>query len=235
VKVGASAEAELAFEHLPLQDGDVIQLGDLSIRVLFTPGHTPEHISFSLTEPGKRAPTALFTGGALIVGGAARTDLLGDTQAEPLARSLYHSIHDTLLHFPDSVAVYPTHGAGSFCAAPAVANRASTIGQERQWNPLVLAKEEDDFVFRSLSGLPSYPAYFKHLRRINQRGPALLGDVPVLKPLKPEEALQHTVQGVAIVDTQAPCFAAGHIPGAYGIPLTPLITRQAGLFLSGLQ
>jgi hydroxyacylglutathione hydrolase len=226
VQVGTSSKAELGFEHLPLQDGDLIQLGDLSIRVLATPGHTPEHISFSLTEAGKPAPTALFTGGALIVGGAARTDLLGDSQAEPLARSLYHAIHDKLLGFPDDVAVYPTHGAGSFCAAPTVADRTSTIGQERRWNPLVLAKDEDDFVFRALGDLPSYPSYFKYLRRINQQGPALLGGIPVLKPLKPEEVLRQIAQGMVVVDTRHPReFAAGHIPGAYGIPLsTPLIT-----------
>jgi len=226
VQIGASAEAELAFEHLALQDGDAVQLGDLSIRVLATPGHTPEHISFSLIEDGKAAPSALFTGGALIVGGAARTDLLGESQAKPLARSLYHTIHDKLSHFPDSVAVYPTHGAGSFCAAPTVTDRTSTIGQERRWNALLQAKDEGEFVFRALNGLPSYPAYFKHLRRINRQGPTLLGGLPVLKPLKPEEVLQQNAQGVAVVDIRKPRdFAAGHIPGAYGIPLsTPLIT-----------
>jgi hydroxyacylglutathione hydrolase len=226
VQIGASSQAELSFEHLPLQDGNLLQLGDLSIRVLATPGHTPEHISFSLTEAGKPAPTALFTGGALIVGGVARTDLLGDSLAEPLARNLYHSIHDKLLAFPEEVAIYPTHGAGSFCAAPTVADRTSTIGQERRWNPLVLAKDEGDFVSRALGDLPSYPSYFKYLRRINRQGPALLGGLPVLKPLKPEEVLRQTAQGVVVVDTRQPRdFAAGHIPGAYGIPLrTPLIT-----------
>jgi hydroxyacylglutathione hydrolase len=226
VKVGASAMAEMAFDHLPLQDGDIIQLGDLLIRTLATPGHTPEHISFSLTEGGRQAPSALFTGGALIVGGAARTDLLGDTLAEPLARKLYHTIHEKLLQFPDRVAVYPTHGAGSFCAAPVVAERASTIGQERQWNPLILAKDEDDFVQRSLNNLPAYPTYFNYLRRINQRGPTVLGGIPVLKPLDPEEVMRQTAKGAVIIDIRQPYdFAAGHIPGSYGIPLsTPLIT-----------
>ncbi len=226
VQVGASSIAELSFDHLPLQDGNLLQLGDLSIRVLATPGHTPEHISFSLTEAGKPAPTALFTGGALIVGGAARTDLLGDAQAEPLARSLYHTIHDKLLPFPDDVAIYPTHGAGSFCAAPTVADRTSTIGKERCWNPLVLAKDEDEFVYRALDDLPSYPSYFKHLRRINRQGPVVLGGLPLLKPLKPEEVFGLSTQGVVVVDARPPRdFAAGHIPGAYGIPLTtPLVT-----------
>ena len=226
VQVGASAEAELGFEHLPLQDGDVISLGDLSIRVLATPGHTPEHISFSLTEAGKEVPSALFTGGALMVGGAARTDLLGADLAEPLAQRLYHSIHHKLLRFPDDVAVHPTHGAGSFCAAPAVSDRSTTIGQERVWNPLVQAFEEAEFVHRALSGLPSYPAYFKHLRRVNQSGPKLLGGIPVLKPLHPEDLFREISQSVSILDTRSPRdFASGHIPGSFGIPLgAPLVT-----------
>jgi hydroxyacylglutathione hydrolase len=224
--VGASAEAQLGFEHLPLQDGDVIELGDLRIGVLATPGHTPEHISFSLVEAGKETPSALFTGGALIVGGAARTDLLGDNLARPLAHQLYHSIHHKLLNFPDDVVVHPTHGAGSFCAAPAVSDRSTTIGRERLWNPLVQAEAEADFVQQSLSGLPSYPDYFKRLRVINQRGPKLLGGIPVLKPLDPEALSREMDQSVAILDTRSPqAFAAGHIPGSFGIPLgTPLVT-----------
>jgi hydroxyacylglutathione hydrolase len=162
----------------------------------------------------------------LIVGGAARTDLLGQNQAVPLARQLYHSIQDKLLGLPDEVTVYPTHGAGSFCAAPASYERISTIGQEKLWNPLAQTLDEESFVVRSLSGLPSYPTYFKYLRGINQRGPTLLGGVPILKPLNPEEVLQLSSQGVAILDTRPPkAFAAGHIPGSYGIPLeAPLIT-----------
>jgi hydroxyacylglutathione hydrolase len=226
VQVGASAEAGLAFEHSPLLDGDIIQLGDLSIRVLATPGHTPEHISFSLSEAGKPTPSALFTGGALMVGGAARTDLLGEDLARPLAGRLYHSIHDTLLRFPDDVVVHPTHGAGSFCAAPAVAERSTTIGRERQWNPLVQAREETEFVSRALEGLPSYPTYFKYLRRINQEGPKLLGGTPVLKPLSPEALSQGIAGSVAVLDVRSPHqFAAGHIPGSFGIPLgAPLVT-----------
>jgi hydroxyacylglutathione hydrolase len=209
-----------------LLDGDIIQLGDLSIRVLATPGHTPEHISFSLTVAGKAAPSALFTGGALMVGGAARTDLLGADLAEPLARRLYHSIHDQLLKFPDDVMVHPTHGAGSFCAAPAVSERSTTIGKERKWNPLVQASDETDFVQRALDGLPSYPVYFKHLRRINQHGPKLLGGIPVLKPLQPETLAQEMNRLAVVLDTRSPQeFADGHIPGSFGIPLgAPLVT-----------
>ena len=226
LQIGASAEAELAFEYLPLQEGDRIPLGDLTVEVLATPGHTPEHISFAVRNADTTTPKAIFSGGALIVGGAARTDLLGHELSEPLARHLYRTIHHKLLRFPDEVAVYPTHGAGSFCAAPSVAERTTTIGRERQRNPLVRTRSEEEFVRLALSGLPSYPTYYRYMRPVNQQGPRVLGGIPVLEPLAPETVQQQMAQGVAVVDTRTPReFAAGHIPGAYGIPLAaPLIT-----------
>jgi len=226
VQIVASAEAELEFAHLPVRDTDVIQLGELAIRVIATPGHTPEHISFSILESGKKTPAALFSGGALMVGGAARTDLLGADRAVPLARDLYHSIHDKLLDYPDEVTLYPTHGAGSFCAVPVSAERTSTIGREKLSNPLAQPLDEETFVTRALNGLPSYPTYFKYLRAINQRGALLLGGVPVLKGLSPDEAQRQTGQGAVFLDVRPPKeFMSGHIPGAYGIPLNaPLIT-----------
>lgn len=234
VRIGASAEAELAFDYLPLREGDTISLGDLIIGVLATPGHTPEHISFAVRPAVRQAhhaangevPGAIFSGGALIVGGAARTDLLGHDLTETLARHLHHTIHHKLLHFPDEVAVYPTHGAGSFCAAPSIADRTTTIGLERQRNPLVQTTSKEAFVHLALSGLPSYPTYFQHMRPVNQQGPRVLGGLPVLEPLSPAAVQQQMAQGVAVVDTRTPHeFAAGHIPDVYGIPLAaPLIT-----------
>ncbi len=225
-KIGVSIEAQVDFEHLPLSEGFALDLGEIKIATLSTPGHTPEHISFAVYEPGRQAPAAVFSGGALIVGGAARTDLLGQELSVPLARKLYHSIHHKLLDLPDDVALYPTHGAGSFCAAPTSGERISTIGHEKSRNPLAQPLDEESFVLRSLSGLPSYPTYFKYLRAINQHGAALLGGVPVLKSLNPGEVRHLHSQGVAILDTRPPkTFIAGHIPGSYGIPLgAPLIT-----------
>ncbi len=226
VQIGASAEAELAFDHLPLKEGDTISLGDLTVGVLSTPGHTPEHISFTVTPAKADKPVALFSGGALIVGGAARTDLLGHDLTEPLARALYRTIHHKLLRFPDEVSVYPTHGAGSFCAAPSTAERITTIGKERHRNPLVQAADEETFLQLALKDLPSYPVYYRYMRPINRQGPRILGGIPVLAPLSPESVRQQMMRGVAVIDIRSPrAFAEGHIPGAYGIPLgAPLIT-----------
>lgn len=230
--VGASAEAGLEFAHSPLSDGDRLSLGDLAIGVLSTPGHTPEHISFTLMARDD-APLAVFSGGALIVGGAARTDLLGHELSEPLARKLYRTIRDRLLALPDEVVVCPTHGAGSFCAAPAVDERTTTIGRERRQNPLCQPQTEDEFVARALNGLPSYPAYFRELRPINRRGPRILGGIPTPSPLPPAEVKTWVEGGGTVVDIRpAREFAQAHVPGAYGISLDGGLATWAGWLIT---
>lgn len=226
IAVGASAEARLEFEHQPLHGGATLSLGDVTIGVLATPGHTPEHISFTVTPIGQSTPAAIFTGGALIVGGAARTDLLGPDLTERLSRQLYHTLHEQLLRWPDEVTVYPTHGAGSFCSAPVSADRVTTIGRERRWNSLVQAASEEEFIEQARRNLPEYPTYFRYMRPINQRGPRVLKGLPDLEPLSPEGVRRQMMQGVAVIDTRTPSeFMAGHLVESYGIPLdAPLIT-----------
>jgi len=227
--VGASAEARLEFEHQPLQAGAILSLGDVTIGVLATPGHTPEHISFTATPIGQLTPSAIFTGGALIVGGAARTDLLGPHLTERLSRQLYHTLHEQLLCLPDKVTVYPTHGAGSFCSGPVSADRSTTIGRERQWNSLVQAASEEEFMDQALRNLPDTPTYFRYMRSINQHGPRVLNGLPVLEPLSPESVQRQMAQGVAVIDTRTPPeFMAGHLPESYGIPLAAPLGTWAG-------
>jgi hydroxyacylglutathione hydrolase len=171
------------------------------------------------------------------VGGAARTDLLGHDLCVPLARQLYHTLHHKLLALPDAVAVYPTHGAGSYCAASVSADRASTIGRERRTNRLAQVRGEDEFVTAALSGLPSYPVYYKELRAVNQRGPRLLGGVPALAPLSAAEVHAARERGVVVLDVRRRReFAAGYVPGAYCIQLSaPLITWAGWLIPFGAE
>ena len=226
-KVIASADAGLAYDHTPLRGGESVDLAGLSITAIATPGHTPEHVAYVVSQGG--SPSALFSGGALIVGGAARTDLLGKENSVPLAKQLYHSIHDQLLKLPDAVSVFPTHGAGSFCAAPATSERKTTIGRERATNPLVRAASEEEFVRRALEGLPSYPVYFGSLRTVNQQGPALLGGVPKLEPLPPKRVQELAAEGVSVLDVRPPpLFLRSHVPGAYGIWANAPLTTWAG-------
>ena len=175
-RVLAPAAGGTEFPHRGLRDGDEIGLGGLTLRALATPGHTPEHLAYLLLD-GDR-PTALFSGGSLLAGSVARTDLIAPGRTEELARALWRSLHERILCLPDGLPVYPTHGAGSFCAAPAGAERTTTIGAERAANPLLAAPGEDAFVRLLLGGLGSYPPYFLRLREVNRQGPALHGPGP---------------------------------------------------------
>jgi len=227
--IGASAEAHVEFEHLPLTENSVIDLGSFQIQVMYTPGHTPEHISFLVVNPDQKTASALFSGGALIVGGAARTDLLGHEHAEPLARNLYHTIHEKLLKLPDELEVFPTHGAGSFCVAPTSSERTTTIGIERKSNALAQPQTEEQFIKRTLTGLPSYPTYYKYMRAINKAGAKILGGVPMLKPLEAAEVKSLMDQGVVVLDVRHnKAFGAGHIPNSYGIRVDAPLTTWAG-------
>ena len=228
-KIGASAEAGLGFDHQPLTEDSILDLGAFQIRVMRTPGHSPEHISFLLLEQDGKTPAALFSGGALIVGGAARTDLMTSQLTRPLASQLYHTIQNKLLKLPDEVNVFPTHGAGSFCVAPASNDRVSTIGRERRTNPLAQPQTEEDFIKRSLMGLPAYPTYYKYMRAINQKGARILGGVPVLKPYSASEVKSLMEDGVVVVDVRhQKQFAAGHVPNSYGIRVDAPLVVWAG-------
>lgn len=227
--IGASAEAKVGFEHNPLTEDSVIDLGAFQIRVMSTPGHTPEHISFLITEADGKTPSALFSGGALIVGGAARTDLLSDELTLPLASQLYRTIHEKLLTLPDELDVFPTHGAGSFCVAPVSPDRTTTIGRERKTNPLAQAQSEKEFIERALAGLPAYPTYYKYMRGINQQGARILGGLPVLKPLSAAEVKSLMDEGVVVLDIRHQRqFGAGHIPRSYGIRVDAPLVVWAG-------
>jgi hydroxyacylglutathione hydrolase len=227
-QVLAPRASRLGFAHRGLEDGEEVDLGGLSLRVLATPGHAPEHVSYLLLDAGR--PLALFSGGALLVGTVARTDLAGAELTEPLARAAYRSLHQRLLSLPDELAVYPTHGAGSFCATPAGDQRTTTIGAERRHNRLLAAPDEDAFVAQLLASFGSYPPYFLRLRERNRVGPELLGcDWKVLPLLSTDQVQQHLAGGGLVVDARPITeFAAGHIPGALSIALRPAFASWLG-------
>lgn len=218
-RILASSGAQLAFEHTPVGDTDEIYLGGLTLRVLATPGHTPEHVAFLLCDADR--PVALFSGGTLIAGGAARPDLIAPDQTEPLARAAWRSITERLLALPDDVRVYPTHGGGSFCASGASEASTTTIGAERSGNPLLQVSGEDGFVDRLLSGLGSHPGYFLRLRDVNRAGPPIYGpETPPLRPLDVAGVADLIAAGGIVVDARpVTSYAAGHLPGSLSIEL----------------
>lgn len=225
-RVLAAAAGDREYQHRGLRDGDEVDLGGLRLRTLATPGHTHEHVSFLLLD-GDR-PVGVFTGGSLLVGSAARTDLVAPERTEELARAQYRSLH-RLAELPDEVAVWPTHGAGSFCSAPPGAERTSTIGWEKATNPLLRNDSEDAFVAALLGSLGSFPPYFLRLGEINRRGPALLDRPPTLTPLAVAEVRAALATGATLVDTRpVPEFATAHVPGALSIPLRPVFATWLG-------
>lgn len=224
--LGARADGR-RFAHRGLDDGDEVDLGGLRLRALATPGHTPDHLAYLLLDGS--APLALFSGGSLLVGSVSRTDLIEPGRTEELARALYHSIHETLLRLPDDLAVYPTHGAGSFCSAPAGAERTTTVGRERAANPLLAAPDEDAFVARLLGSLGTYPTYFQRLAQVNRRGPRVYGGTPELPRIAVEDVRQMVAGGAAVIDARpVEDFAAGHIPGALSIHLRSAFATWLG-------
>jgi hydroxyacylglutathione hydrolase len=220
--------SRLGFAHRGLEDGQEIDLGGLTLRALATPGHAPEHASYLLLDGAR--PVAVFSGGALLVGTVARTDLADPELTEPLARAAYRSLHGQLLSLPDELAVYPTHGAGSFCSASAGDQRTTTIGAERRHNRLLAAPDEDAFVADLLASFGSYPPYFLRLRERNRVGPELLGaDWRVLPLLSTGQVQQHLAGGGMVVDARpVTAFAAGHIPGVLSIALRPAFVSWLG-------
>jgi rhodanese-related sulfurtransferase len=227
----ASAAGHRAFAYTALADGDQVDLGGLSLRALATPGHTDEHLSYLLLDGDREL--GVFTGGSLIVGSAARTDLLGPSRAEELARAQYRSLR-RLATLPDATAVWPTHGAGSFCSAPPGAARITTIGEQKTANALLAAPDEDAFTCQLLASLGSYPAYFARLAEVNRRGPAPVSGVRGLAPLTPAALRSLAGRGGQVIDVRPVAdFAAGHIPGAVSIALRDQFATWLGWLLPG--
>ena len=225
----ASTTGRREFDHTGLGDGDEVDLGGLRLRALETPGHTPEHLSYLILDGAREV--AVFTGGSLIVGAAARTDLAGRERTEQLARAQYRSLR-RLTELPEATAVWPTHGAGSFCSAPPSSARTSTIGAEKAGNALLAASDEDTFVDLLLAGLGSYPAYFDRLAEVNRRGPNLLTAAPALVELDPARVRRLLADGGYLVDVRPVAdYAAGHIPGSVSIPLREQYATWLGWLL----
>jgi glyoxylase-like metal-dependent hydrolase (beta-lactamase superfamily II)/rhodanese-related sulfurtransferase len=224
----ASRDAQLEVRHHGLAPDDEIELRPgLVLRAIATPGHTPDHLAYLLSEDGW--PVALFSGGSLMVGTVGRTDLLGAELSNDLARRLYRALRDNILTLPDDLPVYPTHGAGSFCSAPGATDRTTTIGRERATNPLLQKRNEDAFVRELVAGFGSFPVYFARLPEVNRRGPRLYDGIPALDRIAPDRVRQLLADGALLVDVRTIAeFGRAHIPGALSIELRPAFASWLG-------
>lgn len=228
----ASAEAGLSFAHRGVRDGDQLELGDLRITVLFTPGHTPEHVSYVVADTSRAdEPVLIFTGGDLLVGSVGRPDLLGRELGEQLAPRLYDSLFGKILKLEDYVEVLPTHGAGSLCGRSISSKRTTTIGYERRHNVFLQKQDRQEFVDFVLDGNPYVPAYYKSMRPGNLAG-ADGYTPPDPRPLSVGEVQHALGHGAVVVDTRSPgAFGGGHLPGAYNVGLGPMLATWVGSLL----
>jgi len=209
----APAAGGYRFPWHAADEGDAVTIGGLSLVGMATPGHTPEHLAWQIVPTGSTVPTAVLTGGSLLVGSAGRPDLLGPELLPTLALDQYRSLQ-RLAALPDDVRILPTHGAGSFCVSgPVGTERESTVGHERESNPYL--RVADSAAFRQLvdERLDRYPAYYNHMAEINRAGPTLRDGVGTPPKLTPERLVQLVDAGVRVVDARdRRGFAHGHIP-----------------------
>src|SRR5438874_3017290 len=204
----------------PLHPDEEVTLGSVTIRAMYTPGHTPDHKSYVLVENG--TPNALCSGGAVMVGGTARTDLFGPHMAAHLGLESLRTLQVRLRGLPDDVAVYPTHGSGSFCGISGGAGHETTLGQERLANPYFLTTEVMQFLARILDQ-HRYPAYYAEMGALNERGAPLIGRMPPPpKRLRADEVAGLLDAGAAVVDIRTGVdYDRGHIPGSFCVGLLP--------------
>ena len=242
-KIYFGAKAGARFDFMPVVEGDEIRVGQVTLRFLETPGHTPESVSVLVIDrPSSEVPKAVLTGDTLFIGDVGRPDLTGSDplrgsdprmSAQELAGMLYDSLHGKLLALPDSVEVYPAHGAGSLCGRNISSDTSSTIGRERQFNYALRPMPKEEFVRMMTTDLPEAPAYFSRDVAINRDGASELAELPDPAALaaRDVEALQK--KGAIVLDTRpAAQYGAGHVPGSLHIGLSGQFASWAGALIS---
>jgi hydroxyacylglutathione hydrolase len=207
--------------------GVQLTLGDQNMAAISTPGHTPDHKSYLLSEKGR--PRALFSGGAVMLGAIARTDLFGPHLAVHLGLEAMSTLQVRLRGLPDDLAVFPTHGSGSFCGAGGRSGHETTLGHERATNPFFQTTEVMPFLARVLNQ-HRYPTYYREMAAVNSRGAPLIGrTLPPLTRLEAPEVARLMDSGAAVVDVRVGReYDRGHIPGSYSVGIDGPVSAWVG-------
>ncbi|MDA8047649.1 MAG: MBL fold metallo-hydrolase [Actinomycetota bacterium] len=209
---------QVSFDRIAVVDGDRIRAGLLELTALHTPGHTPHHMSYAVSDELGR-PQAVFTGGSMLYGAVGRTDLISRDRTDELSRAQYRSVRRLVAELPDHVSVHPTHGFGSFCSATQTSGEESTIGQERAQNLALVTEDEDRFVDELMSGLTAYPSYYVHMGARNAAGPGE-PDMSLPELVDPQVLRDRISGGEWVVDLrQRRAFAQRHLSGTVSIEL----------------
>jgi hydroxyacylglutathione hydrolase len=238
VDVLGSAVADLSYDHRPVKDGEIVEMGSVAFEVIHTPGHTPEHISLLVYDRSAGdEPAVMLSGGALLVGDIARPDLLGgEDEAQKAAVTFCHTIQEKILwKLEDHVEVFPTHVKGSLCGGNIGSRLSTTVGYERKTNAILArVSSSEEFVDECirLDNLPAVPPYWRRMRSQNMTGPELLGILAEPPALKPKEFKEVHDGGAIVVDARSPeAFQSGHVPGSINVGLSSSFATWAGSVL----
>jgi glyoxylase-like metal-dependent hydrolase (beta-lactamase superfamily II)/rhodanese-related sulfurtransferase len=229
ISYGSVAQPDFAIE--PLDDGEVLSLGEVTLEIRHTPGHTPESISIVVRPHPDEAPWAVLTGDTLFIGDVGRPDLLTSIgwSADGLARALHRSLREKILTLPDATVVYPAHGAGSACGKQLEAAASSTIGEQRVTNYALRPMSEDEFVEVVTEGQSPAPLYFAFTADSNKRERELLDEARSLPGLSIDAALALGTDDVVLLDTRSfESFASGHVRGSVNVGLDGRFAEYAG-------
>jgi hydroxyacylglutathione hydrolase len=232
-RIYAPRSARCRFDHVPLAEGDSFRLERMRFSVLETPGHTPEHISYVVTNTSRgKEPAAVFCGDTLFVGDVGRPDLFPD-MADELASRLYDSLFGKLLDLPDFCEVYPAHAAGSLCGRAIAAKRTSTIGYERRYNAALQIWDRKAFIKSLTTNMPAAPDHFARCSEINRRGPAVVADLPPMEAWGPEVfARKAKAKNALVLDIRSfEAFGGQHIPGSVALDTGGNFSTFAGWVL----
>lgn len=234
-RTGAAIYAPLAgdydFEYIALLEGDSFSIENIRLDILETPGHTPEHISYVVTDSSRgEEPIALFCGDTIFVGDVGRPDLFPE-RAEELASKLYDTLHEKLLKLPDFCEIYPAHGAGSLCGRAMAAKRSSTLGYEKKYNYALNINERADFVKSLTDNMPDAPDHFSRCTNVNRRGPVSVKELPAPKALDNIQ-FREKMKDAIILDVRSfESFGGQHIPQAYNIDINSNFPTYSGWLL----
>jgi len=226
--------ARYGFDHEKIKDGDCFTLGSVLITVRHAPGHTPELVAYLLAEKDRSdAPWGVLTGDSLFVSSAGRPDLMGSGQEKKLAEQQFHTLRDFYLKLADGVAIYPAHGHGSPCGADIGDRLSTTIGYERRFNAFLQFQDVKSFTEYALSTAPPAPTYYSWMKKVNAKGPEVLGNLPPVRGLPPKSFQEAIADDANIpIDTRMMlAFGGGHIKGVLNIGGSPMLSIWAGWLL----